>query len=174
MKKIYLMIMTVLFSIDCFSMDELSRFNDLTKRDALGAYGLGRQIFDLSKTLKDMDGHQYIKPKLTYLEFVFAGYEDAAALESAISMFIDLIRTSDDGVFSDPLHSERIEWTNPSLKVNMLLHITALRKSRSDTSKKTNYSQKERQLRKNLLKIFSDKITSVDDLSSSDDPSGDD
>ncbi len=152
---------------------ELQKFRELTTRDALGATGLGRQIFDLSRTLKDMEGPEYIQPKLTYIEFVFAGYEDADALNGAISMFIDLIGTSDDAVFSDPLYSERIEWANPTLKVNMLLHVTALRKLRSDVSKRAEYSKKERQLRRNLLKIFSEKITSVDDLSSSDD-SGED
>lgn len=174
MKKIYLVIIVALLNVDCFSMNDLSRFNELTRRDALGAYGLGTQIFDLSKKLKNMGGHEYVRPKLTYVEFVLAGYGDVSALEGAISMFIDLIGTSDDVIFFNPLNSERIEWTDPSLKVNMLLHVNTLRRLRLEESKKSEYARKEHQLGRNLLKIFSEKITSVDDLSSSADSSGDD
>lgn len=174
MKKIYLVIIVALLNVDCFSMNDLVRFNELTRKDALGAFGLSTQIFDLSKKLKDIDGHAYVRPKLTYVEFVFAGYGEVSALEDAISMFINLIDTSDEVNFFNPLNSERIEWADPSLKVNMLLHVDALRKLRTEVPKSSKYVKKQHQLRKNLLKIFSEKITSVDDLSSSDDSSGED
>lgn len=174
MKRLYLAIILTLFNMDCFSMDDLSRFNELTRKDALGAYGLSTQIFNLSKKLKDIEGPEYIRPKLTYVEFIFAGYGEASALEDAISMFINLINTSEDVNFFNPLNSERIEWADPSLKVNMLLHVDALRKLRTKVSERSKYVKKEHQLRKNLLKIFSKKITSVDELSSSSDSSGED
>lgn len=153
------------------SDSDLRKFRELVRNDSLGADGLSRQIFNLSKKLKDKEGTKYDIARSKYVELVFAGYESSSALNDAISMFLKLISSADDTVFSNSLLSDRIEWKDPSLKVNMLIYVNELRKLRLEEDKQIEYKQKEKLLRKNLLKVFVDKITSVDELSSSDDSS---
>jgi len=156
------------------SDSDLRQFRELVRNDSLGAAGLSRQIFNLSKILKDKKGPKYDVARSKYVELVFAGYEDLSALSGAISMFLELIHDADDAVFSNSLLSDRIEWENQSLKVNMLIYVNELRKLRLDEDRRSDYVRKEKLLKKNLIKIFVEKITSVDELSSSDDSSGED
>ncbi len=55
-------------------MDNLEQHDDLEIRHALGAVGLDSRISKISKRLKNSDANEYLQPKLTYIEMVFAGY----------------------------------------------------------------------------------------------------
>lgn len=159
----------ILISVDSsFSLErsKLQQFNDLTVKQALGTVGLDNQIFTLSKVLKVKDGEEYLCSKLTYIELIFAGYEKKS-LENAIDMFIDLIYKS-DSKFYNPVNSDRIEGLDDQLRANISLHISELRRLRLDISKAQYFQKKSKILKMNLIKIFRDQITSVDDLYSSD------